>query len=292
MRRIAYLGGGNMGRAMVARLIAAGSDVTVYNRTPEKLRDLQAAGAKLAATPREAAAGAAIVFASVTDDDASRAVWTGQDGALSGALAERALLVEHSTLSHDWVMELSGAVRARGMRYVDCPVAGRPDAAAAGQLVVFAGAEKADLEEIRPLIVPISKEIFHFGAAGSGTAFKLIYNLMGATQIAALAEGLAAAEAAGIDIVTAAQALSTGATGSPHVVRHAVFMAEGKHEEPPAFTGRGRLKDSSYGVALAEKFGQEPTLGRAATAVYRRMVDAGMAAAADSRVLDVVRKRR
>ncbi len=126
MARIAYLGGGNMGQAMARRLLAAGHSVTLYNRTLDKVKPLEALGAKLAKTPREAVAGAEIIFASVTDDAASRSIWLGDDGALAAKLPPRTLVVEHSTMSHDWVMELSGKVRAAGLRYVDCPVADGP----------------------------------------------------------------------------------------------------------------------------------------------------------------------
>ena len=289
---IAFLGAGHMAHGMIGRLLGAGFPVTVYNRSVEKVRPLEALGATTAATPRDAAHGADVVFASLSDDAASRAVWTGPEGVLSAHVSDRMIAIECSTLSHDWVLELAGTVRRRGLRYIDCPVAGRPYAAAAGQLVVFAGAEAADLEEVRPLLAPLSKEIFHFGPVGAGTAFKLIYNLMGATQIAALAEGLVAAEAAGIDLLSAARAFSTGATGSPHVVRHAAFMAEGRHEDPPAFTARGRLKDSTYGVQLAETLGCQAVLGRATVALFEQMVEAGMGGAADSRLIEAVRSRR
>jgi 3-hydroxyisobutyrate dehydrogenase len=292
MAKIGYLGGGNMAQAMVQRLLAAGNQVTLYNRTLAKVRNLESAGAKLTATPREAARGADLVFSSVTDDEASKAVWTGPDGALGAELAPGTLIVEHSTLSHGWVLDLSRQVRERGLRYVDCPVAGRPDAAAAGQLAVFAGAEAADLEQIRPLIAPLSKEIFHFGPPGTGTAFKLIYNVLGVVQIVGLAEALSAAEAAGIDLKTAARALAEGNTGSGHVRKHGPFMAENWHEDPPGFTAAGRVKDLTYGIGLEEALGEDPLVGRAALAAYHHMVDLGMAKSADSRVIDAVRGRR
>lgn len=292
MTKIGYLGGGNMAQAMVSRLLAAGHDVTLYNRTLDKVRNLEAAGAKLARTPREAAAGAEIVIASVTDVNASKAVWLGQDGALSADLAPGTLIVEHSTLGHEWVLELDRIVSERGLSYCDCPVAGRPDAAAAGQLAVFFGGKAEDLETIRPLITPLSKEIFHFGPAGTGTAFKLIYNVLGVVQIVGLAEALSAAEAAGIDLTTAARALMNGNTGSGHVKKHAPFMAEGEHEDPPGFTAAGRLKDMSYGIALEEKLGEDPLVNRAALSVYQKMVDMDWAGKADSMVIDAVRRRR
>ncbi len=291
MANIGYLGGGNMAQAMTRRLLAAGHAVTIYNRTPDKLRPLTELGAVIAATPRDAAIGADIVFSSVTDDAASRFVWSGPDGALSADLPARTLIVEHSTMTRDWVLELSQLVAERGLRYLDCPVAGRPDAAAAGQLIVFAGAEKSDLDEITPLIQSISKEIFHFGPPGSGTAFKLIYNLMGVVQIVALAEGLVAAEAAGIDLHVAARAFANGNTGSGHVIKHGPFMAAGNHEDPPGFTPRGRLKDSTYGVELEERLGQQPSVGRAAMMTFERMVDAGMADCADSMLFEFLRSR-
>ena len=137
-----------------------------------------------------------------------------------------------------------------------------------------------------------NKELFHFGPVGSGTAFKLIYNLMGVVQIVALAEGLAAAEAAGVDPRVAAKAFARGNTGSGHVVKHGPFMAEGVHEDPPGFTARGRVKDSTYGVQLEEKLGLCPRVGRAALAAYQEMVDLGMGADADSRLIDVVKRHQ
>ena len=292
MTKIGYLGGGNMAQAMVTRLLAAGHQVTLYNRTLDKVRNLEAAGARLARTPREAAEGAEMVFASVTDVTASKAVWLWADGALSADLKPGTLIVEHSTLAHEWVLELSELVRGRGLRYVDCPVAGRPDAAAAGQLAIFAGGDAADIEEIRPLITPLSKEIFHFGPAGTGTAFKLIYNVLGVVQIVGLAEALSSAEAAGIDLRTAARAFMNGNTGAPHVKKHAPFMASGEHEDPPGFTAAGRVKDMTYGIALEEKLGEEPLVNRAALAVYQKMIDALGPGTADSKVIDAIRLRR
>jgi len=287
--KIAFLGAGNMARGMILRLLSSGHAVTVYNRTPEKTVALKEAGATVAPNPRAAAEGADAVFSSVSDDQASRLVWTGPDGALSAALSPATFIIECSTLSHDWVLELAALVAARGLRYIDCPVAGRPNDAAAGQLNLFVGAKDADLAAVRPLFEPLRKNIFHFGPVGAGTAFKLIYNLMGATQVAALAEAMLAAEAAGINLHTAAQAFSAGYTGSPHVIRHSAVMAEGKRGQPVAFSGSGRLKDSLYGVRLAEKLHRQAFLGKATVHVFEQMVDQGMGASNDSELIDALR---
>ena len=291
MAKIVYLGTGHMGEAMILRLLGAGHSVTVFNRTPDKANRVIEAGATFAPTPRAAAEqNPDAIFASLSDDVASRAIWTGPHGVMSADLPPDSIAIEASTLSHDWVLELHRIATGKGLRFLDCPVAGRPDFAAAGKLVVFVGGDQTDLEQVRPLLEPLSREVLHFGGPGSGTAFKLIYNLMGATHVAALAEGLAAAEAGGMDLRVAAHAFSTGATGSPHVVRHARFMSEGNHENPVAFSGRGRLKDSTYGVQLVEKLGAQALAGNATVEIFQQMVDIGMAESADSMLLDALRK--
>ena len=289
MATIAYIGVGNMGRAMILRLLKAGHGITAYNRTPEKAKAIVDAGAKLARTPAEAVEGADVVFSSVTNDGASREVWTGPRGILAGKLEPGTLVAECSTLSHDWVMELAGLVKAKGLRYVDCPVAGRPDAAEAGELRVYIGGAKEDLEELRPYIEPFSKKIFHFGPVGAGTAYKLIYNLLGVIQVASVAEAMVQCEAAGIDLHTAAEAFALGYTGSKHVSHHSAVMAEGKRNQEVGFSGKGRLKDSQYGVQFARKLGRQSIVGDAAVAVFNQMVEAGMGDANDSEVIDALR---
>jgi 3-hydroxyisobutyrate dehydrogenase len=289
MANIAYIGVGNMGRAMILRLLKAGHEVTAYNRTREKAKSVEDAGARLVSSPAEAVEGADVVFSSVLNDDASRAVWTGPEGILAGKLKRNTLVAECSTLSHDWVLELSSLAKAQGLRYVDCPVAGRPDAAEKGELRVYIGGSKQDLEELRPYIEPFSSRIFYFGPVGAGTAFKLIYNLLGVIQVASTAEAMAQCEAAGIDLHAAAEAFTVGYTGSRHVAHHAATMAEGQRGQQVAFSGRGRLKDSQYGVQLAKKLGRQALVGEAATHVFNQMVEVGMGDANDSEVIDALR---
>ena len=145
MARVAMIGLGRMGSGMAGRLLAAGHEVVLANRTPEKAAGLVAAGAVLAATPAEAATGAEAAIVMVSDDEASRSVWDGPEGALAG-LAPGSLAIECSTLSADRVRELAAAARGAGLRYVDAPVTGLPDAAAFGQLTLLVGADSADLD--------------------------------------------------------------------------------------------------------------------------------------------------
>ncbi|MDH3351027.1 MAG: NAD(P)-dependent oxidoreductase [Gammaproteobacteria bacterium] len=289
MSKIAFLGAGMMGQPMIRNFLRGGHAVTVYNRTLEKARPLQELGAVLAATPKEAASGADVIMSSLTNDDASRASWSGPDGALQADLKAGAFAVESSTVSLQWVSKLSELAMARGLRFLDCPVAGRPDVAEAGQLKVFAGGSAEDVDAIRPVFESISKAVMHVGGVGSGISFKLIYNVMGAIQVAACAEGMHACEAAGIDLAVAAEGFSTGATGSPHVVRHSAYMAENKHEDPVQFSGRMRIKDVTYGISLIESVGAQSVLGHATNKVFGQMVDNGMGDLNDSELIDTLR---
>jgi 3-hydroxyisobutyrate dehydrogenase len=289
MAKIAFLGAGMMGQPIVRNFLRGGHAVTVYNRTSDKARPLAALGAVLAETPKQAATGADVIFSSLSNDDASRVTWTGPDGALQAELKSGAYAIEMSTVSLTWVAELNELARERGLHFLDCPVAGRPDVAEAGQLKIFAGGAVEDVDAMRPVLDAISKSVMHVGGVGSGITFKLIYNVMGALQVAACAEGMQACEAAGIDIAVAAEGFSTGATGSPHVVRHARYMAENSHEDPVQFSGRMRIKDMTYGIQLIEDVGGQSVIGHAAKQVFEQMLDLSMGDLNDSELIDTLR---
>jgi 3-hydroxyisobutyrate dehydrogenase len=266
MPRIAFIGLGRMGHGMAGRYLDAGFEVAVWNRSKAKADDLIARGAHWAASPKEAASGADAVVTMVADDEASRAVWLGKDGA-AASMKAGALAIECSTVSHAHALDMARELRAKGLIYIDCPVTGLPSAAAEGKLTLLVGADAADLEKARPYLAPISTTIRHFGAVGSGTVFKLINNLMGAVQIASLAEGVAIAERAGLDMDLVAEALSTGAVASPQVIRHSKRMVA-RDFSGASFTAALRHKDAAYAVRLAEELLPGVPVSRAALAAY------------------------
>jgi 3-hydroxyisobutyrate dehydrogenase len=289
--KISFIGLGNMGGGMASRLARAGHEVTVFNRTASKADALRSVGVRVAPTPKSACAGAQAIFSMVADDRASRAVWLGDDGALAAELAPGALLIECSTLSHEWVLELAAVAEARALRYVDAPVTGLPDAAAAGTLTLLVGAAVADLNAARPLLDAFANRVIHFGPVGSGTAYKLIINLLGAVQIASVAESLALAERAGLDLRTVVEAIGTSQAASPQVVRNAGRMLANDHDDPVVFTPTLRLKDADYALALARKLGLHAPFGALAGESYRALVDAGYADINESKVIEVTRAR-
>jgi 3-hydroxyisobutyrate dehydrogenase len=275
---------------MAGRLLAAGHEVVVFNRTRDKAAALIGGGARWADSPRDAAHGAEAVFVMVSDDRASRTVWQGPDGVLAADLAPSAFAIDCSTLSHDWVLELSAAAQARGLRFLDCPVTGLPEAAAAGRLTLLIGGDKADLDAAEPLLLPLAADRLHFGPAGAGTAYKLIINLMGAVQIAAAAEGMALAERAGLDLDQVARAIASGQAASPQVVRNSRRMADGDHARDIVFSGRLRRKDADYGVRLAEKLGLGAPFGQAALDGLDRLLAAGLGDQNESSIIEVARR--
>ena len=209
MARVAFIGLGRMGHGMAGRYLDAGFSVAVWNRSKVKADDLIARGAHWATSPEDAAIDADAVVTMVADDAASREVWLTRDGA-AATMKAGTIAIECSTVSHRHALDMARELRGRGLIYIDSPVTGLPDAAAAGKLTLLVGAEPADLERARPYLDPIGTTIRHFGAVGTGTVYKLINNLMGAIQIAGLAEGLAIAEQAGLDMKLVLEAVQTG----------------------------------------------------------------------------------
>jgi 3-hydroxyisobutyrate dehydrogenase len=289
MQRIAFLGLGRMGGGMAARLLGAGHRVTVYNRTPARAEPLVRAGATLASTPRGACDGADAVVAMTADDVSSRALWLGADGALAAEAAPSALAIECSTLSHEWALELACAAAARGLRYIDAPVTGLPEAAAAGELTLLVGAAKEDLEAARPLLDRLATRVIHFGPVGAGTVYKLVVNLIGAVQIASAAEGLALAESAGLELARVVDAIATGQAASPQVVRNTRRMIEGEFDRNVVFTPVLRLKDIEYALRLADSLGVATPFGAAARAAFRRLIELGAGTQHEARVIEVAR---
>ena len=249
---------------MARRLLDAGFPLAVYNRNREKAAPLGAAGARLAANPRDAANGADMVFSMVADDGASRAMWLGDAGALAGA-ARGTVMVECSTLTVAWVNELARAVAARGGELVDAPVTGSKNAAAAGELNFLVGGSGEALEKLRPAFLVMGRSVAHLGPSGSGALIKLVNNFMAGVHVAAFAEALVWLERSGLDRAKAVALLMEGAAASPVTkVVAARMMAD---DFTPNFLLRLMAKDLEY--AIGEAAQKNVALQSAATALKR-----------------------
>jgi 3-hydroxyisobutyrate dehydrogenase len=223
------------------------------------------------------------------DDCSSRAMWLGDDGALAADVTPRTLAIECSTLSYDWALELGRCAAQRGLRYIDSPVTGLPDAAAAGELTLLVGAANADFDAARSLLEAVATRVLHFGAVGAGTAYKLAINLIGSVQIASAAEGLALAERAGLDPKLVVDAIATSQAASPQVVRNTRRMIDGEFSRDIVFTPVLRLKDIDYALRLADSLGVATPFGAAAREAFARLVAGGAGADHEARVIEVAR---
>ncbi len=269
--RVAFLGLGLMGGGMARRLAGAGFAPAVYNRDPAKAAPLAELGARVASSPREAASGADVVFCMVADDDASRLLWLGENGALAAA-AEGAVLVECGTVTVAWIHELDAAARARGCRLLDAPVTGSRPHAASGELTFLVGGPVEALDRVRPLLAVMSRAVNHLGPVGSGALLKLINNFVCGVQVAALAEAIAMIERGGLDRAQALEVLTNGAPGSPLVKTVSARMTAPDYT--PNFLLRLMAKDLTY--ARREAAARSLDLGTAAAALS--LFQAGVAA--------------
>ncbi|MCB1488177.1 MAG: NAD(P)-dependent oxidoreductase [Bauldia sp.] len=274
MQRIAVLGLGIMGAGMASNWLDKGFTVSVWNRSRARAEPFAAKGARVAGTPREAAEGAELIVAMVSDDEASRSVWLGPDGALAGAEAG-AIAAESSTLSPGWIRELAAATGEKGLSFLDMPVGGSRDAAESGNLVLFVGGDDATLERARPALAAISNTIHHLGGTAAGATWKLINNMMGAAQITAAAEGLALAEKLGLDRRQVAAINATAGTSSPIVKMKMPRIAELDFADPDFSLGN-MTKDIRYAMALAAEKGMVPETGKAALKRYEQAMAEGL----------------
>src|SRR5579863_1779753 len=245
---VAILGLGIMGAGMAGRLLSANFPLAVYNRNGEKSRPFAASGAFVAATPREAASRAQIIISMVSNDDASREDWMGENGPLAGA-APNSLLIESSTLSGGWIQELAAKASEQGCRFLDAPVTGTKPHAASGELVFLVGGSADAVEAARPVFSVMGRETIHLGPVGSGALMKLINNFICGVQAASFAEGLSMISASGLDRATAVSILTGGAPGSGIVKRVADRAAT--DDFTPNFALLWMAKDLSYAVQNA-----------------------------------------
>lgn len=261
-----------MGAGMAARLLSAGFPLSVYNRTREKALPFSAGGARVASSPREAAARAEIVISMVADDSASRNVWLGKDGALAEA-QPGAVLIESSTLSVAWVKELARAVTGHDCRFLDAPVTGTKPHAASGELVFLVGGALEVLDSVRPVLSVLGREVIHLGPEGSGAMMKLINNFTCGVQAASFAEALSMIKASGLDPAKAVSILTDGAPGSGILKRVASRTAA--QDFTPNFSARLMTKDLAYAVHEASARGIRLKTASAALEVFQQAIAAG-----------------
>ncbi|AQI85447.1 oxidoreductase [Bordetella pertussis] len=225
-RNVAFLGLGVMGLPMAGHLARAGHQVTVYNRTAAKAQAWAAEfGGKAAATPREAAAGAQIVFCCVGNDDDLRSVVLGADGAFAGMQAG-AVFVDHTTASADVARELYAAAREPNLQFIDAPVSGGQAGAVNGALTIMCGGDSATFEDIKPVAHAFGRAVTLVGPPGAGQLAKMVNQVCIAGVVQGLSEAIAFGQTAGLDMKLVLDVISKGAAQSWQMENRGATMVD------------------------------------------------------------------
>jgi 3-hydroxyisobutyrate dehydrogenase len=211
---VAFLGLGVMGLPMAGHLARAGHRVAAFNRTTSKARAWAVEfGGRAAATPREAAVGASIVFACVGNDDDLRSITLGNDGAFAG-MARDAVFVDHTTASAAVARELHATARERGLHFIDAPVSGGQAGAVNGALTVMCGGDQSPFDRMQPVAMAMAKAVTRIGDSGAGQLAKMVNQVCVAGVVQGLAEGIAFGQRAGLDMKLVLEVIGKGAAQS------------------------------------------------------------------------------
>jgi 3-hydroxyisobutyrate dehydrogenase len=258
--KIAIAGTGRMGAAMAERLLSRAHEVTVWNRTPQKTKALAAAGAMVAATPREAASAAEFIITMLTDAAAIDAAYRGRDGLLAGDVRGK-LFIDMSTVRPEVEKALAETVAAKGAALIECPVGGTVGPAKDGKLFGFVGGEAPDVERARPLLNDLCRRVEHVGPIGTGASMKLAINLPLLVYYQALGEALSLCREVDVEPTRLIDIFSD-TSGGPNMlkVRGSTIAAtlQGKETSPVTFDVDLMRKDlrtmleeaSALGVSL------------------------------------------
>lgn len=250
MADVAFLGLGVMGAPMAGHLAGAGHTVAVYNRTASKAEAwAEAHGGRAAPTPREAARGAEFVMACVGDDDDLRSICLGGDGAFAG-LGDGAVFVDHTTVSAAVTRELAGQA---GGAYVDAPVSGGQAGAENGALAIMCGGPQEAFDRAEPVMGAYGRIVRRLGDTGAGQLTKAVNQICIAGLLQGLSEGLALAEAAGLDGRAVVEVIQGGAAGSWQMVNRHETMIDDEFEH--GFAVDWMRKDLRICLQAADEMG-------------------------------------
>jgi 3-hydroxyisobutyrate dehydrogenase len=278
--KLGYLGLGLMGLPMTGRLLRAGYDVAVWNRSPGKAAALVDAGAKAATSPRQVADHAGIIFMCLTDASAVEEVVFGDNG-LVHATGSGKLVVDFSSIHPDKTRSIAARLKqANGMAWIDAPVSGGTKGAEEATLAIMAGGETADVERVRPYILAMARNFTHMGPSGAGQTTKLCNQVIVGCAMAVLAEATRLAVNAGIDATRLPEALAGGFADSIPLQLFVPRMAQGIHS-PPLGHIHTMLKDLDTVVDVAQDTSTPVPMAALAAQIFR-MAKATRGANADA----------
>jgi 3-hydroxyisobutyrate dehydrogenase len=271
--KLGYVGIGLMGKPMVLRLLAAGHEVTVWNRSRDKLKPVLEKGAKAAGSPKAVADASEFVMMCVTDQKAAEEVLFSASGLIHGS-AE--LIVDFSSIAPASAREFAKRLAANGIGLVDAPVSGGVPGAEKGTLAIMAGGRAEDIERARPVVMQLAQRFTRMGDSGAGQVTKLCNQIIVGSLFPVIAEAVRLAEAAGVDATMLPEALKGGFADSGPLQVFGARMAA-RNFEPPLGTNAIMLKDLTNAAAVAKEFGVPLPMAESAAARYRLLIGQGKA---------------
>ena len=271
LQTVAFIGTGIMGKPMARNLLHAGYPVRAWNRSATKAQELSAQGAEVFDTPALAADGAQVLICMLSDGPTCDDVLFGENGA-ARALAPGALVVVMSSIPVETAVEHARLSAALGLRYLDAPVSGGERGARDASLAIMVGGEEAAFEQGRDVLAAMGRPV-HVGPAGTGELSKLVNQLIVASTIAAVAEGLLLAERGGADPSKVHEALMGGFVDSPIWRQHGQRMLT--NDFTPGGPAKWQLKDTRTALAHAQKLGLTLPVGLRVDGLFQSMVAAG-----------------
>lgn len=268
--QMAVLGMGRMGRAIAERILGAGHELSIWNRTPGRAADLVAAGARECDSPSEAVTGSDTVVTMLSADDAVRSVVRGDKGVLT-SLADGAVLVDCSTVSPDLGAELERDVPS----FASVPILGNPDTVRAGMALLLLGASDSAAERARPLVEALGGNVRRYSHPALATSAKLTCNLLLLSGLVALAEAFAVGTAGGLSPDDLRQLLAESPLVAPALRNRFEAVLTGRIGD--WWTTELGHKDVRLALQVAEAGGRSLPSAGAVLSVYQSMIDAGYA---------------
>ncbi len=250
--RYGFIGLGNLGAHLAASLVREDFEVHVHDLDKEAAEDLVEAGATWADSPRAAAEGADGVVTCLPSPKAATAVVSGPNGILEG-IGEGAAWIEMSTNDADEIERLAGLLAGKGAATLEAPVTGGVHRAAAGEITVLVGGEKAVFEKHRPALQAMGGEIFHMGHLGSASVIKVITNMLAFIHLVAAGEALMLAKRGGLDLAQSFHAIRASSGNSFVHETESQVILNGSYNI--GFTMDLALKDMGFALGMGRSFG-------------------------------------
>jgi 3-hydroxyisobutyrate dehydrogenase len=284
--KLGYIGIGLMGRPMTLRLLAAGHEVTVWNRSRAKLAPVVEKGARPADSPAAVARAADIVMLCVTDQHAAEEVLFGQDGVVHGGAKDK-LVVDFSSIAPSSAREFAARLAERGMGLIDAPVSGGVTGAEKGTLAIMAGGKAEHVERVRPVVMHLAQRFTRMGGPGAGQTTKLCNQIIVGSLVAVIAEAVRLAETSGVDARMLPGALQGGFADSLPLQIFGARMAA-RSFEPSIGAVAIMLKDLENAAAVAQEKTVPLPMARTATELYRMLAARGGAEREISTIVELL----